>query len=221
LAVHTSTIRDLIDEWRKLDVLVPTRGAIKDIGPEPSHKRIIADLLARGSSTSQIRAMTKHSEGSIGRYQEQFGMVLYLLHKYPEASDDERCRVADISRKAYDVYVEVYRAVADRPDCRPHLERLRRRYELDPEGLAYKLPKGKAPLDDTSRQRLEQQTLPTSVRQTIQEDLGTTQRVAQAVTDDLMSLIEDSFRLTDSLRPGELVAFVDAHDPSFMRRAGR
>jgi hypothetical protein len=213
LSVDRSTIHDLIGRWRQQGVLVPTRGAIHDIGPEPTHKRSIATLLGQGFSTSQIRAMTKHSEGAIGRYQQQFALVLYLLHTYPNASPEEHCQLADLSRKAYDTYLEVYRELANRPDCQQHLERLRRRYELDPEGLAYKLPQGKTPDHDTTR-RLRQQTLATAVRQTIQEDLATTQRVAEAVAGDVMQLVDQSFHLTDSLRPGETVVFLDAHDPS-------
>jgi len=215
LGVDLSTVGDLVKGLRRRGLFVPTRRALKDIGPEPSHKRIVAELLARGFSTSQVRSMTTHSEGSIGRYQQQFALVIYLLDTYPEASDDERCLLSGLSLKAYQSYLEVYREVADRPECQAHLERLRRRYELDPEGLAYKLPPGKAPKDE-ARRRLEQQNLPVAVRQTIEEDLGTTNRVAQAVTDDLMRMIDDTFRLTDCLRSGEIVAFVDAHDSSLV-----
>jgi hypothetical protein len=215
LSLDRSTVGELIDRWRAQNVLVPTRGAIRDIGREPSHKRIIATLLGRGYSTSHIRAMTRHSEGAIGRYQQQFALVLHLLHTYPQASPDEHCQIASLSRSAYDTYVEVYRELAQRSDCQEHLERLRRRYELDPEGIAYKLPEGKAPKNDPTR-RLEQQTLATAVRQTIQDDLATTPRVAEAVTCDVMQLVDQSFRLTDSLRPGEAVVMVDAQDPSYL-----
>jgi len=215
LGVDVSTVGDLVARWRERGVIVPTRGAVKDIGPEPSHKRIIADLLGRGFSTSRIRAMANHSEGAIGRYQQQFGLVIHLLHVYPYASDDERCQLSGLSQRAYDVYVEVYRSLADRPDCKLHLKRLRRRYEADPEGLAYNPPPGKAPEDLTTR-RLEQQTLHTAVRQTIADDLATTQRVAQAVADDIVALVDDSFRLSDGLRPGEITVFVDAHDAALI-----
>lgn len=88
--------------------------------------------------------MTRHSEGAIGRYQQQFAVVLYLLHIYPEASEDELCCLSDLSRAARDVYAELGQELAEQPACVPHLERLRRRYELDPEGLAFKVPAGKA-----------------------------------------------------------------------------
>jgi hypothetical protein len=212
LSIDISTVGDLVGRLRLRGVFVPTRGAVKDIGPEPSHKRRVAELLARGFSTTQIRAMTKHSEGAIGRYHQQFALVLYLLHTYPDATDDERCILSALSLKAYETYREVADAVADRPDCQDHLERLRRRYELDPEGIAQKPPPGKAPTDQ-ARRRLEQQNLPVAMRQTIQEDLGATKRVAQVVTEDLMALIDESFKLSDSLRPGEVVVFADAHLP--------
>jgi len=215
LCVDISTIGDYVAELRREGVCVPTRGAVKDIGPEPTHKRVIAQYLARGFSTSRIRAMTKHSEGAIGRYQQQFGLVLYLLKTFPDASDEERRQLADLSEKSYRTYVDVYEEASKEPSCQPHLERLRRRYELDPEGIAMKVPSGKAPQDFSAR-RLEQQTLETAVRQTIQEDLATTKRVAQTVAGDVMDLVESAYRLPDGLRPGEAVAFVDAHDPSWL-----
>ena len=215
LSLDTSTVSDMVGRWRERGVIVPTRGAVKDIGPEPSHKRIIADLLGRGFSTSRIRSMTGHSEGAIGPYQQQFGLVIHLMHAYPDASDDERRQLSGLKVKAYDVYVEVYRSLVARPECRLHLERLRRRYEADPEGLAYKPPPGKAPKDDSTR-RLQQQTLHTAIRQTIADDLATTTRVAQAVADDITALVDDSFRLSNSLRPGETTVFIDAHDAAFI-----
>jgi len=215
LCVDQSTVKDLVRRLRLRGLEVPTRGAIKDIGPEPSHKRIIAELLGKGFSTSQIRAATRHSESSIGRYQRQFGLVLYLLHTYPEAGDDELRRLAELSGKAFQIYREVFLDLAEREDCQPHLERLRRFYELDPDGLSRQLPNGKLPHDNYSR-RLEEQSFSTTLRQTIQEDLGTTKRIAEVVSGDIVGLIDDSFQLTERLRPGQAVIFVDAHDPSFI-----
>lgn len=215
LCVDVSTIKDLVGLLLCQGLTAPTRGAIKDIGPKPSHKQIIATLLGRGYSTSQIRSATKHSEGAIGRYQLQFAMVLYLLHKWPDASDDELCRLSGLSHEAWNTYVEVARELTDREDCRPHLERLRRRYELDPEGLYRQIPAGKRPAD-LAIQRLEQQTLDTALRQTIQEDLGTTQRVAETVAGDLRQLIDDTYQTTERIRPGEVTVFVDAHDPTML-----
>jgi hypothetical protein len=215
LGVDETTIKDLVRRWRERGQVVPTRGAVKDIGPEPSHKRLIADLLGRGYSTSKVRAMTRHSERSIGRYQRQFGLVLYLLHAFPEASEDALIQLAGLSPAAFQVYREVCRELAQREDCRPHLERLRRLYELDPDGLAAQIPPGKSRPSQATR-RLQAQTLDTAIRQTIQEDLGTTRRVAETVADDVGRLIEQSFRLTDGLRPGEAILFVDAHAPALL-----
>lgn len=212
LCVDRSTVRDLVRRWAERGVIVPTRGAIKDMGPEPSHKRIIATFLGQGYSTGRVRAMTNHSEGAIARYQQQFALVLYLVHTYPQATPDQLCQLADLSRKALDVYLEVYKELAERPDCQHHLERIRRRYELDPDGIAIKLPPGKA-LKDDARRRLEKQSLNTAVRQTIQDDLGTTQRVAETVAEDLMNVVDNSFLLTECIRPGEVVIYVDALDP--------
>jgi Mn-dependent DtxR family transcriptional regulator len=215
LCVDRSTVRDLIQRLIERGLIPPTRGRIKDMGPDPSHKRLIADWLGRGYTTNQVRALTKHSEGAIGRYQLQFGRVLFLLRRYPQASEDQLIQLSELSPKAFRVYAELARELKEREDCRPHLERIRRRYELDPEGLAQHLPPGKRP-DDLSQRRLRAQNLSNAIRQTIQEDLGTTTRVAEAVGDDLMQVIEATFQLPEQLRPGETVIFADAHDPAYI-----
>jgi Mn-dependent DtxR family transcriptional regulator len=214
LGVDVSTVKDMIKHLRRDGFFVPTRGAVKDIGPQPSHKRVIAEMLGRGFSTTAIEAVTTHSESSIARYQQQFGLVLHLVHSYPDAPDDERRLVADLSPKAYEVYCDVARTLAKREECRPHLERLRRRYELDPEGVAYASVTTKSRSGRDPAARLKEHNLGNCIRQIVQEDLGTTTRVAEAVTDDLVAVIGDSFRLPEALRPGEAVAFVDAHDPT-------
>jgi len=212
LCVNPSTVRDLVARLRAQGLYPPTRGAICDIGPEPSHKRRIAELLGRGWTTSEVRSATRHSESSIARYQRDFGLVLYLLARYPEALEEDLWRASGLGRKAYAVYVEVARTLAEDEGCRPHLERLRRRYEIDPNGVTREIPTGKRRVDRTG-QRLQQQTLANVVRQTLQEDLGTTRRVAEAVTGDLLEVLERSFSMPDELRPGELVIYADAADP--------
>lgn len=215
LCVNVSTVGDLVNRLRDRDFFVPTRGFVKDIGPTPSHKREIATLLGHGHTTSRIRAITRHSESSIGRYHEQFALVLYLLHHYPKASNDERHMLSGLSRHAYDTYVEVHDLLDARGDCGHHLERLRRRYELDPEARHDLVGKGKRQAADTTR-RLDEQCLHTLIRQTIESDLGVTTRVAETVTEDLRLVIDSSFRLTDNLRPGEASIFVDAYNPAFL-----
>jgi hypothetical protein len=215
LGINVSTVGDLVQRLRADDLFVPTRGAVKDIGPEPSHKREIAKMLGLGYITSKIRAMTNHTERSIGRYQMQFALVLYLLVRYPEASHHERCTISRLSRAAYDAYVGVRDELARREDCQHHLERLRRRYELDPGARDASVPPAKRRSADANR-RLGEQTLDTVIRQTIETDLGTTSRVAEMVTEDLMGILNVSFQLPDELRPGEIVIFVDAYNPAYL-----
>jgi len=215
LGIDVSTVKDLVSQLRERGLFVPTRGAVKDIGPEPSHKRVIAEMLGRGETTSQIRAVTKHSEHAIGRYQHDFSLVLYLLSTYPDAPDERRRYLSGLSSKVYETYCDVARRLSAEPICQTHLERLRRRFELDPDGLAYSPPAGKSSAVDPA-QRLRQHSLSTALRQLIQSDLGTTTRVAEAVTDDLLNLLDSTFRVPESLRPGEVVFFADAHDPDYL-----
>ena len=214
LCLDPSTVGDLVRRLREQGFIVPTRGFVKDIGPAPSHKQLIANLLGRGFSTSQIVARTKHSEGAIGRYQQQFAIVLYLLHLYPDAADDDRCRLSGLSEAAYRAYREVADELAKQPEYLPHLERLRRRYELDPQGNAYaNTAPAKAPRQRAA-ERLEQHNLTNAVRQAVQNTLGTTKRVAEIVAGDLMELVQDAYCLPEALRQGELIVLVDAYDPT-------
>jgi hypothetical protein len=215
LGVDVSTIGGHVRKLRNAGFVVPNRGFVEDIGPDPSHKRLIARLLGQGHTTSYIRSVTLHSEGSIGRYQRQFAMVLYLLHAYPETSDEQRRQISGLDPNRWAIYVDVYNDLVQHPEYQPHLERLRRRHELDPENLSAQIPPGKRP-EDSAQKRLEEQTLENAIRQTIQEDMGSTRRIAQAVTDDILKLVDAAFPVSDSLRPGEIVAFVDKHDPSFI-----
>lgn len=216
LCVDLSTIKDLVKRLRDRGVQTPTRGAVKDIGPEPTHKRIIANLLGRGFTTTQIRAATSHSEAAIGRYQHQFALVIYLLYQYPDASDDERIQLSNLSPKAYETYVDVYNELQCRSDCHRHLVRLRLRFELDPLNLAGAANPATKAHSNSSRKHLQEQNLATAFRQTIQQDLATTTRVAQAVTEDLMALVDTAFQIPDNLRPGEVIIFVDAHDTEWI-----
>ena len=215
MSVDPSTIQDHVHRLRAKGIIVRTRGFVADIGPDPTHKREISLLLGQGYTTSYVRSATGHSESAIGRYQLDFAMVIYLLHTYPDATGELLREISGLDPKAWDAYAEVYRELVSNPTYKPHLERLRRRYEMDPEGLAAQIPPGKRP-EDLAQKRLEAQTLDNAVRQTIQEDMGTTKRVAQAVTDDILKLVKDAFPVSDCLRPGEMVVFVDKHDPAFI-----
>ncbi len=215
LCVDRSTVRDLIRRLIKRGIIPPTRGRIKDMGPDPSHKRLIADLLGRGYTTAQVRSTTSHSENAISRYQLQFGLVLHLLRRYPEASEDQLIQLSELSPKVFKIYAELARELGKRQDCQPHLERIRNRYELSPESLSRHIPPGKRP-DDLAARRLRQQNLDNAVRQTIQEDLGTTKRVAEIVGSDLMKVVESSYLLPEQLRPGQTLIFADAHNPAYI-----
>jgi biotin operon repressor len=215
LGVDPSTVQDHVRQLREKGYFVPTRGYIADIGPIPTHKREISRLLGQGHTTCYIRSATGHSEGAIGRYQRGFALVIYLLHAYPGTPRDQLREISGLEPKAWDTYVEVYDELSSNSACQPHLERLRRFHEMDPDGLAAQIPPGKRP-EDLAQKRLDAQTLQTTIRQTIQEDLGTTKRVAQAVADDILEIVENAFPVSDNLRPGETVVLVDKHDPSFI-----
>ncbi len=78
LGLDQSSIQRMVQALRPVVGLVPTRGAMHDMGRAPSHKEPIGRLLCRGYSYTEITAMTGHSEGSIDRYALDLGRVIAL-----------------------------------------------------------------------------------------------------------------------------------------------
>jgi hypothetical protein len=57
---------------------VPTRGQVRDIGPGVSHKAQVIQLYLWGLQFSEIEQRTRHSEGSIRRYLNDFRQIAAL-----------------------------------------------------------------------------------------------------------------------------------------------
>lgn len=81
LCCTVRTIRSDIRDIRAMDIDVPTRGQIKDIGKGVSHKAKIVEAYLKGYEYSEIRRRTHHSDESIDRYIRDFSRVIYLTSK--------------------------------------------------------------------------------------------------------------------------------------------
>jgi len=81
LCCTVRTIRNDIRDLRAMDISVPTRGQIKDIGKGVSHKAKIVEEYLKGYEYSEIRRRTHHSDESIDRYVRDFSRVIYLTSK--------------------------------------------------------------------------------------------------------------------------------------------
>jgi hypothetical protein len=114
------TIRNDVRELRKMDITVPTRGQIKDIGKGVSHKAKIVEEYLKGFEYSEIRRKTHHSDASIDRYIRDFLRVVYLTVKDENISKIRQ--VTRLSERLIQEYQELYEKFS-REDC-PRLKDL-------------------------------------------------------------------------------------------------
>ncbi|MGP8322820.1 MAG: DUF1670 domain-containing protein [Methanosarcinaceae archaeon] len=120
LCCTNRTIRNDVRELRKMDIIVPTRGQINDIGKGVSHKAKIVEEYLKGYEYSEIRRKTHHSDGSIDRYIRDFLRVIYLTSKDEQISTIRQ--VTRLSERLIQEYQELY-AKFQREDC-PRLKDL-------------------------------------------------------------------------------------------------
>jgi hypothetical protein len=73
----TATVKRDLAECRANEVVVPTRGQIRDIGPG-SHKAQVVQLYLWGLQFTEIERRTRHSEDSIRRYLADFRQIAAL-----------------------------------------------------------------------------------------------------------------------------------------------
>ena len=81
LMCDTRTIRRDIKDLRELDIVVPTRGTVKDIGPGVSHRALAVRLWLEGKEPSEVAMHMKHSLKAVENYLEKFKRVSYLRRK--------------------------------------------------------------------------------------------------------------------------------------------
>ena len=93
LCCTVRTIRNDIRELRAMEMDVPTRGQIKDIGKGVSHKAKIVEEYLKGYEYSEIRRRTHHSDESIDRYIRDFSRVVYLTSK-----DEDLLKIRQVTR---------------------------------------------------------------------------------------------------------------------------
>jgi hypothetical protein len=78
LTTSLRTIQRDVQEIRGQGIIVPTRGAIQDIGPTVSHKTKILELYLKGYEYTEIELRTRHTGDAIKRYITGFSKVILL-----------------------------------------------------------------------------------------------------------------------------------------------
>ena len=87
----TATVKRDLAECRAMELAVPTRGQIRDIGPGVSHKAQVVQLYLWGLQFTEIERRTRHSEDSIRRYLADFRQIAAL---YARGASIPEIRVA-------------------------------------------------------------------------------------------------------------------------------
>jgi hypothetical protein len=120
LGMHVDAIRQKLSLHP--EVVVPTRGRIKDIGRGMSHKTRIVELYLQMHTETEIVDRTGHSYESVESYLREFGRVLSLADRGMNAVMIRR--VTGRSMALVEAYLELYRRY-ERPEYHFRLAHLR------------------------------------------------------------------------------------------------
>jgi len=126
LGMHVDAVRHHIAEHP--DVVVPTRGRMRDIGRGVTHKTWIVELYLQMHSETEIVERTQHAYESVEAYLREFVRVMTLADRGMNAVMIRR--VTQRSLSLVNAYLELY----DRYDRAEHhfrLSQLRQAFTLD------------------------------------------------------------------------------------------
>lgn len=208
MGVDISTIKKLVKRLCQDGFEVPTRGLVKDMGREPSHKVQICRMLCRGYTYTEISAMTGHGERSIERYAIDFGKVIALRDRGASFTDIRI--ICDMPKKLLRAYMELYDE-HNNDEFRQHLDKLKLRFEAfgDIPGPGQYPPKKKKA--DPGEQ-LKAKNFVCALTILLQELLGLTEPVANMVAEEVTELDQKVFPTSDRLLPGQTIMLVDSAD---------
>lgn len=106
LMCDVRTIRRDIADFKKLGIVVPTRGTVKDIGPGVTHRALAIRLWIEGKEPTEIARHIKHSIKAVENYLEKFKRLAYLKQK--GFTHFEIARTVGISGSATTTFTEIY-----------------------------------------------------------------------------------------------------------------
>jgi len=208
LGLDQSSIRRMVQALRPVVGLVPTRGAMHDMGRAPSHKEPIGRLLCRGYSYTEITAMTGHSEGSIDRYALDLGRVIALSEQ--GAAPNDIHIICDLSETAVACYLRLH-AEHDTDEFRQHIAKLKRRFESGKGVVGPGLLLPRKPAVDPL-ERIQKRNYACAVSRLLQQTLDLTGPVADMVADKVAALDARVFAEQSRLQPGQTILLVESAD---------
>jgi len=116
------TIRRDIKELKEIDIDVPTRGNIHDIGPGVSHKTKIVKMWLDGYEYTDLERRTGHSGTSVQRYLSGFSKVVKFHHR--NYSVQEIRELTEMSERLVKEYLGLYEEYREKPEAQNRLEQI-------------------------------------------------------------------------------------------------
>jgi len=113
LMCDVRTIRRDIEALRQRQIIVATRGQVRDIGPGVTHRGIAVRLWLEGKEPVEIARHINHSIGAVENYLEKFKRVAYLRGK--GFDDYQSALTIGISVAAVKTFVELYKHYRNKP----------------------------------------------------------------------------------------------------------
>ncbi len=119
LSCDPRTVRRDVAELREQDILVPTRGQCKDMGPGVTHREEAVKLWLHGHEPLDVAKRLSHSLTAIERYTQCFARVVFLLWKSMTAMEIALTLGASVRR--VQSYIDLYHKYQRSPQCRRRL----------------------------------------------------------------------------------------------------
>ncbi len=101
-----SVRRDIAWYRQELDIIIPTRGTVQDIGPGVSHRGVAIRHWLGGSEPVDVARKIHHSLHSTERYIQNFSRVVYLYQK--QFKTLQIAMTVGISSASVSTYLEIY-----------------------------------------------------------------------------------------------------------------
>lgn len=122
LFTNVRTIRRDIQGFRKVEIVVATRGTIQDIGPGVTHRGIAIKHWLGGSEPVEVARKIHHSLTATERYIQHFSRVVYLRQR--KFNSLQIAMTLGISSASTQTYLEIYQTHLPRSEFRARFEEI-------------------------------------------------------------------------------------------------
>lgn len=115
LFTDVRTIRRDVAWYRKtLDIIIPTRGTVQDIGPGVTHRGVALRHWLSGAEPVEVARKIHHSLTATERYIQHFSRVVYLYQKHFKPL--QIAMTVGLSSAGVNTYLEIYHSYKGRKE---------------------------------------------------------------------------------------------------------